>query len=320
MTGRNRGRTAKDRAPGTAGGARVGLVASRKPGLKFEGGIRVHDVLNPAEMFADELAQRRESGYDVADLEDDVRRAVDSGSPDEIDAACTRPRTHHAREPTGPTTSRRRSTRSSAACPRQPRLPPLPLDHDGLRDRLLGAWLGRCAGCNLGKPVEGWSRERIRSLPRSGRCVSDRRLPPGDRPATGGAEAELVLAGDDSGQRGVHGSRRRLDYTILGLHILEEHGFGSARWMWPRSGSTTFPSRRYIPRSGPLIAIWWRVPASRDRQHRNPYREWIGAPIRADMWGYVNPGDPRRAAASPSRTPRYRTPRTASTGRCGPRR
>jgi ADP-ribosylglycohydrolase len=30
--------------------------------------------------------------------------------------------------------------------------------------------------------------------------------------------------------------------------------------------------------------------------HRNPYREWIGAQIRADVWGWVSPGDPGRAA------------------------
>ena len=30
-------------------------------------------------------------------------------------------------------------------------------------DKVYGAWLARCAGCTLGKPVEGWTRGRIRS-------------------------------------------------------------------------------------------------------------------------------------------------------------
>ena len=30
-----------------------------------------------------------------------------------------------------------------------------------LFDRIYGAWLGRTAGCALGKPVEGWSKDQI---------------------------------------------------------------------------------------------------------------------------------------------------------------
>lgn len=35
------------------------------------------------------------------------------------------------------------------------------LDKDALYERIYGAWLGRCIGCLLGKPVEGWPRKKI---------------------------------------------------------------------------------------------------------------------------------------------------------------
>jgi len=36
------------------------------------------------------------------------------------------------------------------------------LSYAELFDRIYGAWLGRCAGCQLGKPVEGASKEQAR--------------------------------------------------------------------------------------------------------------------------------------------------------------
>ena len=75
----------------------------------------MHDVLDPAEMVSDELIQRKESGYDVAELEEVVLRAVESGSPAEMDAAYTRLEQSSLRAD-WPTRSRRRSRRSAQAC------------------------------------------------------------------------------------------------------------------------------------------------------------------------------------------------------------
>ena len=46
--------------------------------------------------------------------------------------------------------------------PEGPRRLEAPPAGDALSDKMLGAWLGRCAGCALGKPTEGRDRAWIR--------------------------------------------------------------------------------------------------------------------------------------------------------------
>ncbi len=87
------------------------------------------------------------------------------------------------------------------------------------------------------------------------------------------------------------------DYTILGLHVLEKFGFGfttadiGREWLSLIPFTQTYTAERVAYRN---LVSGVQPPAT--ATYQNPYREWIGAMIRADAFGYVSPGRPRRAA------------------------
>jgi hypothetical protein len=113
----------------------------------------MHDALDFRNLVADELAQRRETGYAVAGLEADVELALGDGA---APPAALLDRLERAPRLEGwPYEEPSRLGEILERLPEPSSTPPA-LDEAMLRDRLLGAWLGRCAGCVLGKPVEGW--------------------------------------------------------------------------------------------------------------------------------------------------------------------
>ncbi|MFD7099101.1 ADP-ribosylglycohydrolase family protein, partial [Streptomyces xanthophaeus] len=113
-----------------------------------------------------------------------------------------------------------------AAGPGAPR-PPVPPD---LRDRLEAAWLGRAAGCLLGKPVEKLPLHAVRALARAA----------GNWPLDGWFTAEGVppelLAAHPWNRRSAPTSLAEnidgmpedddLNYPLLGLLLLQRHGPG----------------------------------------------------------------------------------------------
>ncbi|HEY7042467.1 MAG TPA: ADP-ribosylglycohydrolase family protein [Nocardioidaceae bacterium] len=254
------------------------------------------DALDPRVMVAEELVERRQAGFDVSGVEDVVRDALEDGSAEAIEQVYVALELTQLRpgwlfdEPS--TLDEIRS-----ALPDTPVVPPHRQSHDEVRDRLLGAWLGRCVGCNLGKPVEGWSRERIRRyleladaypitdyIPVLEPAPADLQLNPCWRETTRGNVA--CMARDDD-----------IDYTILGLHVLESWGFGfgteqvAAEWLDHLPFTQVYTAEQVAYRN-----LVHRIRPPETASHRNPYREWIGAQIRADVWGYVSPGDPGRAS------------------------
>ncbi|WP_431041513.1 ADP-ribosylglycohydrolase family protein [Streptomyces sp. P1-3] len=171
-----------------------------------------------------------------------------------------------------------------------------------LADRILGGWLGRISGNMLGKPVERgdyWTRERIdRYLRETGALPLTDYLPP--PPSDRLAEYALRPEWPECVRGRIHGSCRDddVDYSILGLHLLETYGFGFTTdqvgelWLLRLPYLQTFTAERATYRN---LAAGLKPPVCATVD--NPYQEWIGALIRADVFGWVCPGDPGRAAA-----------------------
>ncbi|MFJ5553412.1 ADP-ribosylglycohydrolase family protein [Streptomyces sp. NPDC093225] len=176
----------------------------------------------------------------------------------------------------------------------------------GVADRVLGGWLGRIAGNMLGKPVERgdhWTRARIdRYLRRADALPLTDYLPPPSAldppPAPGEFELRPEWPGCVRGR--IRGSVRDddVDYALLGLDLLERYGgtFTTEQvgelWLLSLPYLRTFTAERVAYRN---LANGLRPPLT--ATYDNPYQEWIGALIRADVYGWTCPGDPRRAAS-----------------------
>lgn len=172
-------------------------------------------------------------------------------------------------------------------------------------EKIYGAWLGRCAGCLLGQPVEGWRRARINglleetgNLPLKGYISSD--IPAAVREKYGVRDDQHAYGAEKTGWINNVSYMPEDDdtnYTLLALKLVERYGRGftpddaAENWLMnlPLLHTCTAERAAYINLAQsvypPQSAVW-----------RNPYREWIGAQIRGDLFGYICPGDMETAA------------------------
>jgi ADP-ribosylglycohydrolase len=247
----------------------------------------------------DDIRQAAESLADGADLFDDQEarrvfaalRALGRG-PDSPD-----------QQPDALAAIRRRR-------PDGPRKLDLRLPDDELLDRFHGAWTGRACGCALGQPVEHiclihQGRLRIKKY------LQDRNHWPLDyyfsaKPLDGdeytispqapaARENICCMPPDDD-----------IHYTLIALRVLEQRGAGF-HWFdvanaWngclpfaaictaESQAITNYNMRNVRGGNNPFPSPFWTA------RHNNPYREWIGAQIRADGWAYCCAGNPELAA------------------------
>ena len=89
-----------------------------------------------------------------------------------------------------------------------------------------------------------------------------------------------------------------LNYTLLALALVERRGRAfttddvAELWLSELPGLRVFTAERAVYRN-----LLDGIAPSEAATVANPYREWIGAQIRADLYGWISPGDPQTAAA-----------------------
>ena len=246
----------------------------------------MHDPRDPDGLVRDEIDQRRSSGYDVSAI--DLAGLTPAETFARLESLAKVPDWSYD-EPDDPEAILARlgaPTQSRGAA-------------GELADRIAGAWFGRCAGCLLGKPIETWPTATIeRYLRDTDQWPPDDYLLPVDTEALGLPPFKPSWPKATRGRIAGMPRDDDVDYTVLGLHLLEAHGprftledvaaelldhlpftqvFTAERVAYSNLVSGTAPEATAVT--------------------LNPYREWIGALIRADIHGLTSPGNPRLAAA-----------------------
>jgi len=185
----------------------------------------------------------------------------------------------------------------SALCENYP-LNAKTLTDEELKDKIKGAWYGRICGCLLGKPIEGVSCEHIlHILKNTGNYPMTRYI----------RQAELTeemietcrgLRHDFCADAIEHAPvDDDTNYVALAQVLIRKYGkdFKPSHvaqiWM-ERQGKNAYCTAERIAYCNFIRGF--RPPYS--AMHKNSYREWIGAQIRGDYFGYINPGDPKKAA------------------------
>jgi len=175
-----------------------------------------------------------------------------------------------------------------------------------LAERLRGAWQGRVSGCMLGKAVELYSMRQGREALGDYLERADA-LPLRDYIPLIEDAPDSIFAGACRGKFSASAADDDINYSVLALEMLEKHGRGlrtedvARAWLNRLPAGQTFTAERAAYRT--LLAEgaeWFAGGAAPGFDlalcSDNPYNDWIGAQIRADLYGWVTPGDPELAA------------------------
>ncbi len=254
--------------------------------------------LNPLEKLEYEVIQRQQEGSEFRCIEDallDLKNKPDEQAQLEAYEILTN---LMKKDDTAPNTHTAEPDDLKAIRQAAPKSPPHhQLSEAELYDKLLGGWLGRAAGCLLGKPVERHMRPALREM-----LKSNNNWPLDNYWTEAGMPRNILDRYPWKLRLGLESLRENIDcmpedddlnYVMLNLHIMEKHGFEfnsndvATAWLTNLPALQVFTAERVA-----YFNLLDGRDAPESATYMNPFREWIGAQIRADLWGYVCPGDP----------------------------
>ncbi|MBE6811863.1 MAG: ADP-ribosylglycohydrolase family protein [Ruminococcaceae bacterium] len=172
-------------------------------------------------------------------------------------------------------------------------------DNETLRKKILGAWTGRAVGCLLGKPLEGIrSDELIPFLKETDNYPLHRYPLSSEITKEIASHYKFMLCGKPYADT-MDGMPVDDDtnYLVLAQKIVNECGkdFESddvvMQWLRCQSVYAYFTAERIA-----FVNFMNCLEPPASAMYKNVCREWIGAQIRGDYFGYICPGKPEEAA------------------------
>ena len=175
--------------------------------------------------------------------------------------------------------------------------------------RIRAAWQGRISGCQLGKPVE------VLSSTQGHAALTQYLTQAGALPLRDYVPLlEDTLVALPSLRDCTRGNLTRcepdddINYSVLALMLLEQHGVDlttedvARGWISWLPGGMVFTAERYayqVMLEHADLGFSFGGPAGFDLSlcSDNEWNDWIGAQIRADVYGWVCPGQPDLAAS-----------------------
>lgn len=168
-----------------------------------------------------------------------------------------------------------------------------------IENKIYGAWMGRICGCMLGKTVEGIrTNELTPFLKETENFPMHRYIYKSDltddickkynypfKSRLYADEIDGMPADDDT------------NYVVLAQIIIDKYGKNFTPYDVSRAWLEYQKKDAYCTAERVAFCNFikgYEPPQS--AMYQNPYREWIGAQIRGDYFGYINPGAPEKAA------------------------